>query len=706
MNTSGISEMTLGDYWRVFRRRLLHVFIPFLALLVGAYWYGMTIPSVYEARALIEIQKNLIRSGMGLTRGFVSTFEKATMAKLATSRDVAALAARKLRHSLPDRYGMTSEEILAREIRAEVHVENLTQSNILQIRTVGSDPRQLADYCNAYAEAVVEFFENERRKSTMELKEYILGQIQAYDSKIAALGAKLQRVRNVKTPEGLEEIAVSKIATRANLNRIEEELERLVRERERLREKAENLRNARASGDFVKVAQMLGGRELESRVDEIQRLEKRRDQLLTQFTPAHPRVAKVIDTLNKAKEELKGVANQALEAYLLSNETREREIEQSLTRLEGERAMTHRAIEELPERLKNQTSLERELAIATSVSRMFQQKLQDFEISMNAPSDRLFLMERAAVPEKPIRPDRKMIVILGGIIGFLLGLAGAFLAEAIDTSLSALKDVERILERPVLAVVPRIRIPNEKLDTERFPTVRKDLLQTVPMMVDQRSPSAEAYRTLRAVIQRRFLESGFKTLLVTSSTPQEGKTTTIANLSLACAAAGLKTIVVGANMRHPVIGRFFPIDRMKGLHELLTGKRTLEDVIQETGFENLHIIDSGSFVRRPAEVLASSRFKEVLEILKKRYDIVLVDSPPMLPVADATTIAPLVDGVLLVYLVSVAPRDALLRCRETLEEVGANIIGVVFNDPWERSQNDYAGYYYHHRYAADEFSRL
>ncbi|HBW47431.1 TPA: hypothetical protein DEF17_05810, partial [bacterium] len=92
--------------------------------------------------------------------------------------------------------------------------------------------------------------------------------------------------------------------------------------------------------------------------------------------------------------------------------------------------------------------------------------------------------------------------------------------------------------------------------------------------------------------------------------------------------------------------------------------------------------------------------------LKERYEIILIDSPPTLPVADSATIAPKVDGILLVYLVSVAPRDALVRCKNILEEVGGNIIGVVFNDIWGASQADYAGYYYYHRYASDEFRRI
>jgi non-specific protein-tyrosine kinase len=226
------------------------------------------------------------------------------------------------------------------------------------------------------------------------------------------------------------------------------------------------------------------------------------------------------------------------------------------------------------------------------------------------------------------------------------------------------------------------------------------------MMVDQRSPAAEAYRTLRTVLQNRFFNRGNKTLLITSTTPQEGKTTTTVNLALACADAGLATVLVGGNLRHPVLGKYFAIDRATGLHEVLSGQLDVESALQPTGHTNLSILNSGGFSRRPAELLASKRFDDTLAYLKTKFEIIIVDSPPALPVADAATIAPKVDGVLIVYLVSVAPRDALIRCKETMDEVGANIVGVVFNDIRGATQADYSGYYYYHKYAGDEFSRL
>ena len=424
-----------------------------------------------------------------------------------------------------------------------------------------------------------------------------------------------------------------------------------------------------------------------------------------QYTDRHPVVEKLHQEISTLEQALLEKAIPAATTEMAAASEQMEQISIELVRLKTEREMILTAIESLPERLKRESSKQRELGIVTSVSQMFRQRLEDLDISLRAPMDSLEIIDPALPPSAAIYPNRRMIIMMGLTIGCMLSLAFAFLAESLDTSLTAMRDVERFIAKPILAVVPSISIEPERLEKYKSP-IKKELLAKLPLLVDHRSPAAEAFRTLRAILQSRFFSTGRKVLLVTSSTPQEGKTTTTINLAFACADAGLSTVIVGGNMRHPVIGRHFQIDRTRGLHDYLEGTISMEEALQSTGHANLFIVDAGTFARRPAELLSRPEFDTLIAALKEQFDVVLVDSPPTLPVADAATMAPRVEGILIVYLVSVAPRDALLRCKETLEEVGGNVIGVVFNDVWGASQDDYAGYYYHHKYAADELKRI
>jgi len=702
------SEMTLADYWRIVKRRFGYIIVPLLAVMIGAHYYANSLPEVYSTCARIEIQKNTIRQGIGLQRAFVSPVEKSTLEMLANSVPVSQLAARKLQEPKNSPYRNQDLKDLADSIKGMVSVSSLEKSNILEVSAAGRDRQLITDYCNAYADAAVEHYDMERRKSVDELRGYLTLQIDKYNETVRQLEDALMQQKGVPGfgDSKIKPWMNSGYDVASHLEDLDRGLQELDEAEATLTTQKRALDNALNGGDVEAVVGVINDPSLTATWQQL--LQKRAEltALLARFTPSYPSVV-------RAREDVMALEQRVVSKVQTLGKTRRAELEtrgekMATTRigLTMERAATAEALRTLPERLRMERGLERQLRVATSVAEMFRAKVDDLNITLETPSDKLSLVEKAPRPESPIAPEKGNILTIGSVIGLLLGLALAFLIEAVDTSLTALRDVERVVGKPILAVIPKIRIAPEKYADKVAPSVKRELMRNVPLLVDQRSPAAEAYRTLRTVLQSKFFASGFKSLLVTSATPQEGKTTTIVNLSLACADAGRKTILVGANMRHPVLGRHFPIDRSRGLHEVLLGRMAIDEVIQSTGYENLSIIDSGSFARRPAELLVRREFESLLAQLKERYDIVLVDSPPTLPVADAATIAPKVDGVMLVYLVSVSPRDALLRCRQTLEEVGGNIVGVVFNDVWGASQADYAGYYYYHKYASDEFSRL
>jgi capsular exopolysaccharide synthesis family protein len=228
---------------------------------------------------------------------------------------------------------------------------------------------------------------------------------------------------------------------------------------------------------------------------------------------------------------------------------------------------------------------------------------------------------------------------------------------------------------------------------------------------DPKSPVAEAYRTLRTKIQFARMERMAKTIVVTSPSIQEGKTTTIVNLALTMAQNGQKTLLVGSNLRRPSIHRFFGIDREPGLSDILIGNaqwrdciRTvadmlmgrfeMEDIMAAPGLDNLHIIEAGPVPANPSELLSMPAMGEFLRAVREEYDIILIDTPPVMPVTDSTIVAGQVDAVVLVYQAGKIGRAVLKRAKIHLESAHARVLGVVLNDV----QTEVAGYQYAHHY--------
>src|SRR5439155_274908 len=228
---------------------------------------------------------------------------------------------------------------------------------------------------------------------------------------------------------------------------------------------------------------------------------------------------------------------------------------------------------------------------------------------------------------------------------------------------------------------------------------------------DPKSPVAEAYRTLRTNVQFARMERAGKVLVVTSPTLQEGKTTTIVNLALTLAQSGQRTLLVGGNLRRPSIHRFFGIEREPGLSDILVGStawrdcvRTvadvlmgrfeMEDIMAAPGLDNLHIIEAGPIPANPSELLSTPAMTAFLRAVRDEYDIVLIDTPPVLPVTDSAIVAAQADGVILVYQAGKVGRLVLRRAKIHIENVGGKVWGVVLNDV----KTEIAGYAYTHYY--------
>lgn len=297
------------------------------------------------------------------------------------------------------------------------------------------------------------------------------------------------------------------------------------------------------------------------------------------------------------------------------------------------------------------------------------------------------LQSRAITPASPSSPSIFFAAFVGGVFGAMIGAGAAIARKMAADRVGGHAELSDEIGAPVIGVIPAVAGWNER---------RRERLVS---REEPTSPAAEAYRTLATNIRFIGSKQRLQVVMLTSSLPEEGKTSTATNLAVVLAQSGLRTILVDGDLRRPRADRFLGVAHGGGLREALEGWTDLVDVIQMSDIPGLAVLRSGETPSDPAALLSTPAAQKVLGDLRKAADIVICDAPPVLPVADASVLAPHVDGVLFVHDPSIAPRTALLDAVRQLRTAGGDVIGGVYNNV-SKSQRTYLGYSRYEAYYA------
>ena len=319
---------------------------------------------------------------------------------------------------------------------------------------------------------------------------------------------------------------------------------------------------------------------------------------------------------------------------------------------------------------------------------LFKQKGDELQVGSAIRTGGAQLVTSAVVPKSPVRPTPARNAVIAAIAGLMLGVGLAFLIDYLDDSVKNKEDLAHATSGlPVIGLIPVVSDWRSQEEAQ------------VVSLSAPTSPAAEAYRTLRTAIQFIGLEHPTRTLQVTSAGPQEGKSTTIANLAIALARAGHEVVIVCCDLRRPRIHEFFDLENAAGFTSVLLGKVSVTGAIQKVPSQvRVSLLASGPLPPNPSELLSSQRTVEVLGLLRSEYDFVLIDSPPVLPVTDALVISGLVDATLIVSVAGGTTRKEAARTVELLRQVDAPVIGSVLNGVQGDSSYGYGYDYQYYRY--------
>lgn len=601
------------------------------------------------------------------------------------------------------------------DLKGKISTSVEESTNIINISAVTTDSAFSAELANATAKVFQLSNIEEKNRRTIEAKKFIEGRLKQVGKRLKISQEKLKALRQEKRFVTMELLARETVRRLEEAESSHKEVVRKIKDIDGLivhLEAQKSMPTEKTRGFYAQTISTI----FATLNDKLGELQSKKSILMLDFTEMHPDVKRV-------NREIDNTTANMLE-HLRAEKAKLSEIEKITTEEMKKQEYEYRA---LPEITFDLTEIESEIETDQLLYKELKSRHQDVLIKEAEKIQEVAIVRPALESRKPVNPSTTVTTTaIGTIIGLILGVVVAFVRETIDTSIGTIEEVEEFLGVPVLGVIPYMDV--EEIKDRLLKTGNTDqpeeILEMNARLVSHFAPKstmAESYRAMRTGIEFIISDKKIKTLSVTSSSTGEGKTTVTCNFAMSLAQIGKKVLLIDGDLRKPMVNRVYGIEREPGLADVILGNYDWNEVIKtdtdimmgEMGMEdittaapginNLNIITAGLIPPNSAELLNSVKMSDILSQMKDEYDIVLYDSPPVLPSTDAVILAQKVEGVIMVYKVGQIARGALKRAKSQMDNTKANVIGVVLNCLRPETGGDYKDYgYYGYYYAYGE----
>jgi succinoglycan biosynthesis transport protein ExoP len=435
--------------------------------------------------------------------------------------------------------------------------------------------------------------------------------------------------------------------------------------------------------------------------DKLSDLNEKREALLQIYTAEWPEVKKLDAQIKSTEADLKKSPAQVLASMKKKYEAaaaQQKSLLQAYEKQHGETTAQTKAEIEL-------AAMTQELATDEQYLNTLNQKQREFSATAGTGGTNVAVATYSRLPHEPVGPARLRTIIIAFLLSLMAGIGLAFLLDFLDDTVKSLDDIDRYIHLPALALIPAGQNEKGRLGPVPAPDAVPSASTALALVDDVRSPIAEAYRHLRTSLLLSSAGNPPKTILVTSSQPSEGKTTTAINTAFMLAQTGADVLVIDCDLRRPRLHANFNLSNARGLTNYLSGESPLEDVLQSyEKVPNLKLLTSGPIPPNPAELLGSDEMRKLLATVSEKFTHIVVDSPPAISFTDASILSTFVDGVILVVHGGRSSRAVVRRARQQLLDVGAHIFGVVLNNVKVESHDYYAAGYYSSYYQSEYYS--
>jgi succinoglycan biosynthesis transport protein ExoP len=677
------------EYFKVIRNRLWVIFTIFtLTVLSGYYVTNEVLQKTYSATSEIKILPRLVTPiatpSSAKIEGEVGTQEFQNEFEVITSPDVLSpiITDLQLDKVWAKRFKLPLETMPMQDalgyLTGILHLDYKRGTSIITISVSGEVPRECSDIANAVAnryKTMRDVAEETLSNSGIGvLKDQIAQQekvVQDQTTSVEAMRQDLYQKKGITFDSGVSEAATQR--KQVDLDDRSKELQAAKIDYD-ARMVLLNQVIKLPDDEFITTLEGLGRTQADIsalRSDIAHEQTDMTNLLSDGFDQNHPRVVSM---------QAEVAAKQKQEAELIAGLRRSMQVDADMAKsriqlLQTEvDALTKEVTEDTSSSLVPFHEAERQLDVAHSMLDALRIKLQQDQIDVTMHESPVVIISLADPPEYPTFPKKSLNMIVSIAAGLFVGIGVAFLIEYLDTSVKTMADAETLLGLPVLTVIPNKGGP-------------------MPLIQDAgRLPHAEGYRILRAKLDLKVQNGIGPALTMLSGGPGEGKSTTIYNLAVVCAQAGQSVILVDCDLRRPTLHELVGLSNENGLSNYLRGEGEAVEFVQRTAMPKLQVLTAGNMPMSDIGVLAGDKIRHMLDDLKQRYDLVLIDAPPVLGISDGSIIAREVDYVILVIQHRRYPREISLRAKRAIEEVHGNCVGMVLNCVAVKSDDSY--YYY------------
>ncbi len=601
-----------------------------------------------------------------------------------------------------------SEDHLKSALKLSVSQKGAT--DLVTIRAKATSPELAARIANAIAQEYIRFTLSGLREEARSMRSFIEEQLASMEKELKDAERALQ---DFKEREGIYELSATVSSLTDQLSSLESARAMAVAEKSETEMLLQKYKEELAGQGFyqeyrkrILTPELSTDPYVQKLREQISQLEIQKAELLSTYGAQHPKVVAIDQALAQTKEELRKVIQslmggevagsdpiaQQILAGIVNAEVKIHSLAGKIDALDQLIARYKEQLRKLPEKEVQLAELTRRASVARDVYSMLLNKLQETKIAEAGKVSDAKIVDPAYPPEKPVKPKPRRDLLLALIFGLFLGVGLAFVVEVFDDTVKTSEEVESLLSLPVLGIIPSMR--------DYFKDKESDLTQWLVTQVAPKSPLAESFRALRSNL--RFAKPGTlpKTLLTTSSIEEEGKTTVVTNLAVTFAQMGKKVLLVDTDLRRPQVHRVFGLEQTPGLTEVIIETMTWQQAIHSLQeIPNLSVLTSGSLPPNPAELLGSEKMRNLLEEMGQTFDLILLDTPPLLPATDALELGEAVEAALIVVRAGVTERSYLREVRRILDNTKFPAVGVVLNAvDLARHYGYYRYRYYYYRY--------
>jgi len=721
-------ESALGEYVRILVKRKWTVLACLVTIFSVVAIASLKMTPVYEASGSIAINKQdsglvNFNNSPTFSLDYYDPTEMETEVKILQSDLLALQVVKELaldrrpefvgktQPAMPSSLGLAPDPLqadtghttsLLNSFRSSLRVALAPNTHIIEVHYRSADKDLAATVVNTIMTTYTENNFKSRFDSTMQASDWLSKQLVDLQMKVETSQEKLVHYQKEHEILGIDEKQnittakldeLNKALTTAESERMDKEsVYRLVQAGD-----ADSVASAASVLDDAGASSQSQGSLLETLRSKQADLKIQAAELNTQFGPAYPKLAQINSQIKEVDTQISGetrkIAGKIKGQYMAAVQ-RESMLHDALEKQKQE-------ANKLNESAIEYSLLKRDLDTNRQLYEGLLEKLKEAGVSAGLRSNNFRIVDVARVPTAPIEPNIPRNLSFAFMLGLTSGVGLAFLLEGLDNTVRTTEQAQMISGLPPLGMIPLgSRTAREGTNTKRLVIATSKEAVELITQVRPQSQMAESYRALRTSLLLSNLGAPPKVIMITSALPQEGKTTTSINTAVVLAQKGIRVLLIDADLRRPSIHKTLGMGPRSGLSNVLTGSATLEQAITRSSIlPNLDILPAGTPPPNPAELLASTNMRDVLEKMRAEYDHVVVDTPPTLSVTDAVVLSPRADAIVLVIRSGQTTKQALRRSRDILMQVNAKVSGVLLNAV-DLSSPDYYYYYeYQGKYA-------